>query len=43
VVDTDGNGRAFTPWFMPLSTGPVTATAIVVPLAPVDFTTTIGE
>lgn len=42
VVDTDGHGRAFTQWFLPVRAGPVTATAIVVPLAPVNFTTTLG-
>lgn len=42
VANTDGNGRAFTPWFLPVRSGSVTATAIVVPLAPVNFTTTLG-
>jgi hypothetical protein len=42
ILETDGNGYAFTPWFLPLRPGSATATAIVVPQAPVNFTTTIG-
>ena len=43
VANTDGSGRAFTQWFLPVRTGiNVTATAIVVPLAPVNFTTTLA-
>jgi hypothetical protein len=42
VVATDGNGYAFTPWFLPRKNGTVTATAAVVTRTPVAFTATIG-